>query len=135
MRTVRYAEQSDKAFWFSLDRHLPEDAFKRKIKGKEAYILQEDGIPAGLLRYNLFWDNTPFCTMLYIRPDVQHTGCGKQLLTHWENDMKARGYKTVLISTQADESAQHFYRKTGYRDCGVLLLDTQAAELFLIKTL
>ena len=26
----------------------------------------ENDKPVGLLRYNLFWDNTPFCTILFI---------------------------------------------------------------------
>lgn len=26
--------------------------------------IPEDGRPVGLLRFQMFWDNTPFCTML-----------------------------------------------------------------------
>lgn len=42
-----------------------------------------------------------------------------------------------LTSTQVDESAQHFYRKSGYKDCGSLILDipkyAQPMEMFLVK--
>ena len=34
----------------------------------------ENDKPVGLLRYNLFWDNTPFCTMLFIDWNNQKKG-------------------------------------------------------------
>ena len=41
----------------------------------------------------------------------------------------------MLTSTLADETAQHFYRKLGYRDTGSLLLPNEALEIILIKFL
>lgn len=35
--------------------------------------------------------------------------------------MKAKGYDMVLTSTQVDEEDQHFYRKLGYKDYGIIL--------------
>ena len=37
----------------------------KKVRDKQGYVVWEDGTPKGLLRYNLFWDNTPFCTLLF----------------------------------------------------------------------
>ena len=135
MIEIRYLKDSDKKFWYSLDRHLPETEFAGKVRTKTGYVLLSDGEVAGLLRYNLFWDNTPFCTMLFVDEKYRGQGFGTRLMRYWENDMKTRGYKTVLTSTQSDETAQHFYRKLGYSDCGCLLLDLQAAEIFFSKTL
>ena len=118
MLHIRYVQQEDKVFWYSLDRHLPEAEFDRKVSSKRGYVLLEDDVPVGLLRYNLFWDSTPFCTMLFIQWDHQRKGYGKMLMEHWEKDMKAQGYGMLLTSTQVDEEAQHFYRKLGYKDCG-----------------
>ena len=59
MIEIRYVREEDKAFWYQLDRHLPEGEFLRKVRDRQGYVLLVDGIPAGLLRYNLFWDNTP----------------------------------------------------------------------------
>ena len=91
----------------------------------------------GLLRYNLFWDNTPFCTMLYVDHHFQGCGYGKALMDYWEEDMKKQGYGMLLTSTQVDETAQHFYRKLGYKDCVGLYIDipkyAQPMELFLVK--
>ena len=63
MVEIRYVQLEDKEFWYSLDRHLPEQEFDNKIRDKRGYVLLEDNGLAGLLRYHLFGDNTPFCTM------------------------------------------------------------------------
>ncbi len=138
-REIRYVREEDKDFWYSLDRHLPEGEFARKVRDKQGYVLLEKGQPVGILRYNLFWDNTPFCTLLYVADAQQRRGHGRALMAHWEAEMKAQGYGMVLTSTQADETAQHFYRKLGYRDCGGLTPTVpgyeQPMELFLCKAL
>lgn len=139
MEVIRYMKISDKKFWYNLDKHLPEVEFANKVRNKQGYVLLENNKPMGLLRYNLFWDNTPFCTMLFIDFSVQGRGYGRKLIEYWENDMKLQGYGMVLTSTQVDEEAQHFYRKLGYKDCGGLIVDIQGyhqpMELFLIKAL
>ena len=66
MIEVKYVTKEDKNFWYSLDKYLPENEFDKKIRDKQGYVLFDDGVAVGLLRYNLFWDNTPFCTMLFI---------------------------------------------------------------------
>ena len=137
MIEIRYAAESDKSFWYTLDHHLPESRWPNKIRDRQAYILLDNGVPKGILRYNLFWDNTPFCTMLYVSPDAQRRGFGRMLMEYWEADMKKQGYGMILTSTQVDETAQHFYRKLGYKDCGGMTVDVpgyeQPMELFLVK--
>lgn len=136
MITIRYVQPEDQAFWYRLDRHLPEREFARKVAGQSGYVLLADNIPAGLLRYSLFWDSIPFCNMLYIDHAHQRKGYGQKLIEYWEADMKARGYERVLTSTQADEGAQHFYRKLGYQDCGGFVLDVPGPmELIMVKML
>lgn len=139
MIKIRYMERGDQAFWFRLDKHLPEAEFDHKVKARRGYVLELDGMPIGILRYNLFWDNTPFCTMLFIEKEYQGKGYGKRLVKHWENDMKAQGYGMLLTSTQVNEQAQNFYRKLGYKDCGGLVIDippyAQPMELFLLKAI
>ncbi len=139
MIEIRYVTAADRDFWFGLDKHLPETEFENKVRTKTGYVLTADGTPAGLLRYNLFWDNTPFCTLLYIESGSRGKGYGKLLMERWEKDMKALGYGLLLTSSQADETAQHFYRKLGYKDCGGLIIDipeyAQPMEIFFIKAL
>lgn len=137
MVAIRYLESIDKEFWYRLDNHLPETEFENKVRTKMGYVIAADDKPIGLLRYNLFWDNTPFCTMLFIDEKYQGKGYGKKLLEYWEDDMKSQGYGMLLTSTQVDEDAQHFYRKMGYKDCGGFVIDipkySQPMEMFFIK--
>lgn len=133
--TIRPLRPEDRDFWFRLDRHLSGDAFLRKLQDGTAYVLLLEAAPAGLLRYGLFWDSIPFCHLLYIDPPHQRRGLGRALMAHWETEMARAGFDLVMTSTQADEEAQHFYRKLGYRDAGCLLLPTQPTELFFTKSL
>ena len=139
MIKIRYVEASDKEFWYSLDKHLQETEFENKVYTKRGYVLSLNNKPVGLLRYNLFWDSVPFCTMIFIDCQYQGKGYGKQLIQYWENDMKRRGYEMLLTSTQVDEKAQHFYRKLGYKDCGGFVIDipqyAQPMEMFFIKSI
>lgn len=137
MIKIRYVELNDRDSWMRLDNHLSENEFINKVYLKTGYVLTIDEKVVGILRYNLFWDNTPFCTMLSIDSSFQQKGYGSMLLKHWEADMKSKSYGMLLTSTQVDECAQFFYRKLGFKDCGSLIIDiskyAQPMELFLIK--
>ncbi|MDO5520944.1 MAG: GNAT family N-acetyltransferase [bacterium] len=139
MIEIRYVQQEDKEFWFRLDQHLSEEEFEKKFRDQMGYVLVDNDIPIGILRYNLFWDNTPFCTMLFVEWKFQKKGYGRKLMEFWEQEMKGLGYGMIMTSTQVDEDAQHFYRKLGYKDSGGLLIDVagyeQPMELFLIKAI
>lgn len=132
---IRYVQYADKDFWFTLDKHLSVAEFEKKVRDKQGYIIMQNDLPFGILRYNLFWDNIPFCTLLYIEENHQRNGFGRMFMEHWENEMQSFGFDLALVSTQADESAQIFYRSIGYSDCGTLIVPNQPVELFLRKRL
>ncbi len=136
---IRYVEHQDRAGWFGLDDDLPETGFEEKVRNRQGYVCLEDGKIIGILRYNLFWDSIPFCTMLYISDEYQGKGYGKQLMERWEQDMKAMGCKMVMTSTQVNEEAQHFYRKLGYKDAGGFVVDIpgyeQPMEMIMLKAI
>lgn len=139
MTEIRYVRPEDSAFWFRLDAHLSDAEFTKKVQEHQGYVLLEDGKPIALLRYNLFWDDIPFCNLLFVAPQHQRKGHGRALMEWWEAEMRSQGRSMTLTSTRADEEAQHFYRKLGYRDCGSLLLTApayaQPTELFFAKEL
>ncbi len=134
---IRPVENHDREAWYALDKHLPESEFDEKVRRRQGYVCIEDEKIIGVLRYNLFWDNTPFCTMMFIDPEYRGEGYGKQMMEHWERDMKLQGYGMVMTSTQVDEKAQHFYRKLGFKDCGGFVLEVpgyeQPMEMIMIK--
>ena len=136
---IRYIEDQDRTAWNLLDRHLPAPEFDEKVRTKQGYVYIKDEEIIGILRYNLFWDNTPFCTMLFIDGKYRGLGYGKQLMEHWEQEMRTKGYGMVMTSTQVNEDAQYFYRKLGYKDAGGFTIDIpgyeQPEELILIKAL
>ena len=137
--SIRPAIEADRAFWFSLDHHLNDAEYTRKVRDRMGYVLTLDSAPVAILRWSLFWDSIPFCNLLYVKDGFQRKGFGRRLTAHWEMDMRARGYDLVMTSTQSDEAAQHFWRRLGYRDCGGLTLPfpghEQPMELILGKAL
>lgn len=110
-----------------------------KVRDKRGYVICDGEMPIGVMRYNLFWDITPFLTFLHIEEAYCGKGFGRQAMLFWEDEMRKLGFKMVMTSTQADEQAQHFYRKLGYKDKGGLFLDNtpfeQPPEIFMLKTL
>jgi len=139
MFKIRYAQESDKTYWFTLDKHIDKSEFTLKVRDSRGYIICDDGKPVGIMRYNLFWDNTPFLTLIFFEEPYRRLGYGKQAMRHWENEMRELGHKMAMTSTQADEEAQHFYRKLGYMDSGCLILSgtpyDQPQEIFMVKNL
>ena len=136
---IRYVTETDKAFWFTLDEHMSEAEFSLKVRDKRGYIISDSDKPIGILRYNLFWDNLPFLTLIVFEGSARREGFGRQAMLHWEQEMRKLGYKMVMTSTQVDEEAQHFYRKLGYIEKGSLAFDNtqleQPLEMFLMKSL
>ncbi|MDU5333217.1 GNAT family N-acetyltransferase [Enterococcus sp.] len=96
---IRHVQERDQAFCFTLDHYLPEDQLRQKVRDKMGYVLLVEGEPVGLLRYNLFWDGHPFCTMLYVADSCQGKGYGKTLMEFWEREMQQLGYKMLMTST------------------------------------
>ncbi|MCL2563173.1 MAG: GNAT family N-acetyltransferase [Oscillospiraceae bacterium] len=137
MFKIRPVTTRDKSYWFTLDNHMHEDEFTRKVRDKRGYIISNDGKPVGILRYNLFLDSIPYLTLIYIEDAHHKKGLGRQAMSAWEREMREWGHQMVMTSTNVDEAAQHFYRKLGYVDRGGLFLDgtpmAQAQELLLVK--
>ncbi|MNE73052.1 Acetyltransferase (GNAT) family protein [compost metagenome] len=87
------------------------------------------------MRYGYFWDNIPFMNLIWLDEPFRGKGAGAEVVHFWEEQMKQKGFNMVMTSTQADEGAQHFYRKLGYKDAGCLILDSQPLEILLTKKL
>lgn len=132
---IRFAQSKDMEQLVRLDRHISKEELKNSIRLSRVYVLEEGGEVLGWLRYNLFWDNTPFMNMLYLLEESRGKGFGKSLVTYWENEMKGLGYETVMTSTVSCEQAQHFYHRLGYAAVGGFALGDDPYEVILSKKL
>jgi GNAT superfamily N-acetyltransferase len=98
-------------------------------------VVEIGGEFAGWLRWNLFWDNTPFLNMLYLLEPFRGKGHGRQVIASWEEEMQRLGFDRVMTSTASDEYAQHFYQKLGYAALGGFSPFGDAYELIFGKIL
>lgn len=130
----KYASEAHFQYIVDNDKHVSRELIQTKIKEKEIIIVSNgENKNIGWLRYGYFWDNTPFMNMLYLDEGYRYKGIGKELVEFWESEMKSKGYQLVLTSTLANEQAQHFYRKLGYKDSGSLLLENEPLEIIFTK--
>lgn len=132
---IRIANKSDLSILVHYDKHISADELVYSMMRERILIIEENNHLIGWLRYNLFWNNTPFMNMLYILEDYRGKRYGKVLTLFWEEKMKCLGYELVMTSTLSNEGAQHFYRKLGYRDAGSLLLPQEPLEIIFIKSI
>ena len=133
--TVRIATMNDLSRIVEQDRHISPEELKSLISLGRVAIADEDGTLLGWMRWNLFWDNTPFLNMLYLLEPHRGKGYGKTMMTWWEREMRAQGFDTLITSTASDEYAQHFYQKLGYAAVGGFSLPGEVYELIFAKKL
>ena len=139
MFTIQHATIADIPFCLQIDQEISQSELQLKISNRRYYLLNDQNISIGVMRYNLMYDTIPFLTLIYIVDEHHRKGYGTQAMKHWENEMRFLGFQYVMTSTQSNEQGQFFYRKLGYKDCGCLLLDlpewSQPLEIFMIKSL
>lgn len=132
---IRYANISDLDILSKYDKHISKDELVNSINLNRIIVMYENNKFIGWLRYNLFWDNTPFMNMIYFLDDERGKGNGSMLIEYWEDEMKKQGFEAVLTSTQSNEQAQFFYRKHNYIDSGALTLPGEPLEIIFYKKL
>ena len=133
LTNIRTADPGDLPALARRDRHIAPRELEHSVRLGRVYVAEEWGNLAGWLRWNLFWDNTPFMNLLFVLDCLRGRGLGRALTEHWEERMREDGFDLVMTSTRSDEEAQHFYRGLGYTDCGALLLPGEPLELIFRK--
>lgn len=133
MADIRLATLSDIPLLIAHDTHVRATDLARIIPLGHVLLSYEGERFVGWLRYGLFWDEIPCVYMLFVLEADRGRGIGRLLMADLEARARLNGRKRLMVTTQVDETAQHFYRKLGYRDAGVLLLPEQAAELMMIR--
>lgn len=133
--TIKYAQEEDIDFLSAYDHHVTKECLYSKVISKEILIAKRENDYLGWLRFNYFWDNTPFMNLLWVMEPYRQQGIGHMLVVEWEKIMISFGYENVMTSTMSNETSQHFYRKLGYKDIGGFVLNGDPFELMLEKKL
>jgi len=131
---IEHANINDFSFLDLIDLHISEVELIKSIQNHRIYIMYDDNNKfIGVLRYNLFWDNTPFINFIFINKQYRNKGYGSKLLKYFEEEIISKKYKIVLSSSPSNELGQHFFRKNGYLDCGELSLPNEPLEIIFYK--
>ena len=131
---IRYATNADRDYLTRKD-PLVKNILDRLINDQRIIIAETDSEPVGWLRFSYFWEHIPFVDLLCIDEPHRRQGIGRQLMAFWEGNMKEKGKKNVMLSSQAKEQAQYFYRKLGYVDGGYFTMPGYNKELIFVKVL
>jgi len=109
------------------------DVIENKIGLGEVIVTDDCGQITGILRFSWFWDYLPFINYLWVEEGFRHEQRASRMIQKLEEITEGKNYQTILTSTQADETAQNFYRKIGFEDAGGFTMHDQPFELIMIK--
>lgn len=141
MIDIKVASMADLDTIAEYDHHVSRSELIMLIEHRRVIVAinhdsaNDEGEIVGWLRWNLFWDNTPFVNMIFLLEPFRECGIGKKMMTQWESQMQKLGFTRVMTSTLSNENAQHFYRNIGYKDVGSLLLPNEPLEIIFMKEL
>ncbi len=137
---IRYATDSDLPYLQQHDDLISENVMQKKVSDSQVIVAVKNGSHLGWLRFGFWWDIFPFMNLIVVEEAERGKGTGRKLVEFWEKEMKYRGHELVITSTDANEDAQQFHRKMGYRDSGCILFPkelfpTSTMEILLLKVL
>ncbi|MFC1996592.1 GNAT family N-acetyltransferase [Chloroflexota bacterium] len=137
---IRYATDTDLPYLQRSDDLVSELVMRKKVSDSRVIVAVKDGSHLGWLRFGFWWDLFPFMNLIVVEEEARGKGTGRKLVEFWEKEMKAQGHNLVITSTDANEDAQRFHRKMGYRDSGCILFPKElfpasTLEILLLKVL
>ncbi len=133
--SIRHASIDDLLTLLKYDIHIKEELLKESILQNRVYVVEDKHTLIGILRYNLFWDNTPFLNFLYVIEQYRNQRFGSELVNYYENEMKKLGYFYLMLSTPSNETSKFFYRKHNYKRIGSFKYLDDPLEIIMAKKL
>lgn len=130
MISLQTANAEDFGYLKQFDLAPDESALSAGVRGGGLKLVFDDDARVGFLLYSVLWGTLPFIQFIEILPSKRRKRVGQRAVRAWEQQMADQGFDLVLISTSAGGAAQHFWRKLGYIDCGVLTVRQKSAEVF-----
>ena len=135
MVTVQHADQSILE-WLTQNDAVSKSWLSSAIDRKEILVAFENDAPIGFLRFSYFWGKLPYMDMIRVQQEKQKMGIGTKLYEKWEEDMRNKGYSTIMTSSELQEtSPQIWHKRNGFYEAGVLSFGKfqTEKEIFLIK--
>ena len=133
MIKIRYAVYDDYDLILKIDDSIDRNKWKIWTGNKQAVFAFDDNTFLGWLQYSYFIEKYPFVNRLYIFEQYQNKGAGTALMNFWENEMKSKGEKVLMLSTESDNIAQNLYYRLVYKCIGELDLQGETKELMMLK--
>ncbi len=105
------AEQID----FMMDMMYSETVLRRELEGGVTFLmLLADGTPAGFVSFGKQDDEGLFhLHKIYLLPDFQGLGYGREMFLKAEHEMRAQGAKAFELNVNRHNKALDFYKKMG----------------------
>ena len=101
---VRSAEMKDIDFLSEYDKYVRKEELRTGIALERILVAEEEEKPVGWLRWNLFWDNTPFMNMLYLLEGYRNRGYVDSGALLFPEEPLEIIFTKQLSGSQADEA-------------------------------
>ncbi len=101
---------------YMLDRFYSDTALQEQMKGGHTFIICYDaGKPVGFASFGPVAPDTYKLHKLYVLPETQGTGVGKQLLEYIKTAVKTAGSDHLQLNVNRyNEGAKRFYTRMGF---------------------
>ncbi len=132
---IRNMQLEDKDYVLGINNKLSEVQFINYVENKMGHIITGNyDERVGFICSSILWDEASFMNTIFIDKAMNNSPI-LLTLTLWENDIRQKGYKTILISTDIDDKEMYnCYKTLGYKDCGMVLLNN-TTKIFMKKDL
>ncbi len=130
---IRAARESDFTFLRGFSTDPTDRQLEAQIQDGRLRIIESTEGQVGFIKFYVLWEILPFIEVIIVREECRRCGIGRRAVRGWEMEMAARSLSRAIVSTQANETAQEFWRRIGYRDCGSLALPGRPLELFMYR--
>ena len=105
---------------YMLERIYNELTLRENLEHGHKFLLIGDPEPRGFAVYEHYWRNERITRIhkIYILPQLQGKGVGKQLLTYIESLAVAEKMDKISLNVNRSNKALFFYQKNGFEICG-----------------
>ena len=106
--------------WITLRRSLEDSAANLRDRGKEVYVMDEEGQVLGFVVVDLRGPFSGYLQTVCVRADARGRGCGTQLIAWAEERIFRESPNVFLCVSTFNPRARRLYERLGYTAVGEL---------------